>query len=167
VIVNRSIMVPLFGIPADAAALQAWRQAMPGYDVKGFAHTQWASNDALHCRVQGIWDPRMLYLAHRRMDAVVVPAARFTLEVHIRDYSGAGLIDGQLRLAWCKQGSNRWRMERLQRTVEEHLYQGTIEGVQPGQTIDYYFEAASRSGKQETLPRAAPAGVYTFATAGN
>jgi agmatine/peptidylarginine deiminase len=167
VIVNRSIFVPLFGIPADAAALHAWRQVMPGYEVKGFAHTHWASNDALHCRVHGIWDPRMLYLAHRRMDAVVVPAAKFTLEVHIRDYSGAGLIDGQLRLAWRKQGSNQWRTERLQRTAEEHLYQGTIEGVQPGQTIEYYFEAASRSGRQETLPRTAPAGVYTFATAGN
>jgi agmatine/peptidylarginine deiminase len=167
VIVNRSIFVPLFGIPADAAALNTWRQAMPGYDVQGFESTHWGSDDALHCRVHGIWDPHMLYLAHRRMDALVAWASKFTLEVHIRDYSGAGLIDGQLHLAWRQQGNTEWRTERLHRTAEEHLYQGTIEGVQPGQTIEYYFEAASRSGRQETLPRTAPAGVYTFATASN
>jgi hypothetical protein len=166
VIVNRSIFVPLFGIPGDAAALNTWRQAMPGYDVQGFEYAHWGSEDALHCRVHGIWDPHMLYMAHRRMDALA-SAGKFTVEVHIRDYSGAGLIDGQLHLAWRKQGKTEWRRQRLQRTAGEHLYQGTIEGVQPGQTIEYYFEAASRSGRQETLPRTAPAGVYTFATAGN
>jgi agmatine/peptidylarginine deiminase len=165
VIVNRSIFVPLFGIPADAAALNTWRQAMPGYDVQGFEYAHWASDDALHCRVHGIWDPHMVYLRHRRMDAVVGWARKFTVEVQIRDYSGAGLIEEQLNLAWRKQGSTEWRRERLQKTAAEYLYQGTIEGVEPGQIIEYYFAAASRSGRQETLPGTAPAGVYTFATA--
>src|SRR5262249_8582341 len=37
-IVNRTIFVPLFGIPADDAALCTWREAMPGYDVQGFEY---------------------------------------------------------------------------------------------------------------------------------
>jgi agmatine/peptidylarginine deiminase len=165
VIVNRTIFVPLFGIPADAAALSAWREAMPGYVVQGFEYKSWSSRDALHCRVRGIWDPKMLHLTHRRMDALVGWAGKFTLAVHVRDYSGAGLVEEQLHLAWRTQGSTEWRKVRLQRTTQEHLYHGSIEGVQPGHAVEYYFAAASRSGRQETLPRTAPRGVYTFATA--
>jgi agmatine/peptidylarginine deiminase len=165
-IVNRSIFVPLFGIPGDAAALDTWRQVMPGYDVKGFEDKLWVSNDALHCRVIGIWDPHMLYLAHRRPDAVVAAAAKITLEVAVRDYSGAGLIDEQLRLVWRTPGTATWKSARLQPTTAEHRYQASIEGVPPGRTVEYYFEAASRSGRHETLPRTAPVGVYTFTIAG-
>jgi agmatine deiminase len=168
-IVNRTIFVPLFGIPADAMALSTWRQAMPGYEVYGFEHKDglksWSTSDALHCRVRGIWDPGMLYLAHRRMDAVVDWASQFTLAAHVRDYSGAGLIEEQLSLVWRTGESTPWRKVRLQGTAQEHVYQGTIEGVPPEQTVEYYFAAASRSGRQETLPRTAPDGFYTFATA--
>ena len=167
VIVNRTIFVPLFGIAADAEALNTWREAMPGYDVQGFDYTGWSASDALHCRVRGIWDPHMLQLTHRRMDAVVDWENKFTLAVHVRDYSGAGLVEDQFQLAWRTQGSSDWRKTRLQATAQNQLYQGSIEGVQPGQTVEYYFAAASRSGRQETLPRTAPNGFYTFATPGN
>lgn len=166
-IVNRSIFVPLFGIPGDAAALETWRQAMPGYNVQGFEDRHWVSNDSLHCRTLGVWDPGMLYLAHRRPDAATLVGGRLTLAVHLRDYSGAALSDGQPRLFWRTQGTAAWTTQRLERAAAAHLYQGAIEGVQPGQTVEYYFEAASQSGRRETLPRTAPGGVYTVAIAGN
>jgi agmatine deiminase len=167
-IVNRTVFVPLFGIPADAAALGTWRQAMPGYEVLGFEHRAgakgWSSSDALHCRVRGIWDPGMLYMTHRRPDAVVPWARQFPVAVHIRDYSGAGLVPEELCLLWRTGGSPEWRKARLHRTAQEDAYEGTIDGVAPGESVEYYFTAASRSGRQETLPRTAPEGVYTFTT---
>jgi agmatine/peptidylarginine deiminase len=163
VIVNRKIYVPLFGIPGDLAALETWRAAMPGYEVVGFRYDGWTSSDALHCRVRGIWDPQMLSLTHRRMDGCAPWASKFTLEVHIRDYSGAGLIPDQLHLAWRGHRSGEWKIARLQPAAQAHAFRASIEGVQPGQTVDYFFSAASRSGRQETLPRTAPQGYYTFA----
>jgi agmatine/peptidylarginine deiminase len=165
-IVNRKIYVPLFGVPADLAALETWRNAMSGYEVIGFQHDDWSYRDALHCRVRGIWDPQMLYLRHKRMDACVSWAAKFTISVHIRDYSGAGLIEDKLQLAWRKRGSHAWKKVRLQPNVQEYAFQATIEGVEPGQTVEYYFSAAGRSGRQETLPRTAPESVFTCAIEG-
>jgi hypothetical protein len=172
-IVNRKIYVPLFGIPADPAALATWRAAMPGYEVIGVTYEGWSYTDALHCRVRGIWDPHMLYLAHRRVDACVPWASRFTLNVHVRDYGGAGLLGDQLYVAWRGHGSPAWRKIRLQpaeqahgfrATIDAHAFRATIDGVRPGQTVEYYFSAASRSGRRETLPRTAPQGYYTFTT---
>jgi agmatine/peptidylarginine deiminase len=164
-IVNRKIYVPLFGIPADAAALATWRAAMPGYEVLGFPYEDWTYIDALHCRVRGIWDPHMLYLAHRPPDACVPWASRFPLDVHVRDYGGAGLIGDQLHLAWRRHGSPAWERIRLQPVGRGHAFRATIEGVEPGQTVEYFFSAASRSGRLETLPRTAPQASYTFTTA--
>src|ERR1043165_8531251 len=104
VIVNRSIFVPLFDIPADALALQTWREAMPGYVVRGFTHRGWKNTDALHCRVRGIWDPHMLYLTHRPPEPTVDGYRGFTPTVQIRDYSGAGLIKEQLPPHWRPRG---------------------------------------------------------------
>jgi agmatine/peptidylarginine deiminase len=163
-ILNRNVFVPLFGIPADGAALRTWCAAMPGYRIRGFVYDDWRNSDALHCRVRGIWDPGMLYLTHRRMDAVVGWADRFDLRVQIQDYSRAGLIPEELYLAWRTQEGAPWNKARLQRTGNEQQYRATITGMQPGQTVEYYFAAASRSGRQETLPRTAPEGAYRFST---
>jgi agmatine/peptidylarginine deiminase len=163
-IVNRTVFVPLFKIPADADALATWRRAMPGYDVQGFESALWSYTDALHCRVRGIWDPGMLHMTHRRMDAVVVGAGKVPLEVHVRDYSGAGLVEDQLKLVWRVRPDGAWSTVHLEPGPGEHCYRGVIEGVRPGESVEYYFAAASRSGRRETLPRTAPGGVYAFTT---
>jgi agmatine/peptidylarginine deiminase len=65
-ILNRKVYVPLFGIPADGAALRTWRGACPGYQVIGFAFDKgedgWSYTDSLHCRTRAVWDPKMLHL---------------------------------------------------------------------------------------------------------
>ena len=41
---------------------------MPGYDVIGFDDTfgsPWYSEDALHCRVMGVFDPNMIHISHK------------------------------------------------------------------------------------------------------
>ena len=57
-LLNQTVYVPLFGIDADAQALDTWRRAMPGYQVLGFNYggeDGWTYTDALHCRTKAIW----------------------------------------------------------------------------------------------------------------
>jgi hypothetical protein len=49
-ILNGKVYVPLTGHTLDAAAIAAYRQAMPGYEVLGYAYSGWLNTDALHCR---------------------------------------------------------------------------------------------------------------------
>lgn len=167
-ILNGKIYVPLFGIPGDAQALQTFRDAMPGYEVLGFKAAPgaaWKYSDALHCRTRAIWDPKMLFLAHKRLDPVVPAAAEYPIKVHIRDYSGAGLIDEKLQLKWRTAGSPKWTTVALKPLADKNTYGAVIAGLQPGQVVEYYLSAASQSGRQETLPRTAPRGFFAFRVA--
>ncbi|HKI19752.1 MAG TPA: agmatine deiminase family protein [Isosphaeraceae bacterium] len=166
IIVNRKIFVPLFGIPADQRALKTWRAAMPGYKVFGFALDKnlidMRYTDAIHCRTRAIWDQKMLRMSHKRLDGRIKSASGYGFEAEIRDYSGAGLIEDRLRLAWRTSGSPKWTDVRLEPAGTPNAFRGMIQGVRAGQTIEYYLSAASRSGRNESLPRTAPKGFYTF-----
>ena len=58
-IFNDKILVPLMGIPGDAAAMETWQAAMPGHRVYGFQtdtfNRPWRYTDALHCRTRSIF----------------------------------------------------------------------------------------------------------------
>jgi agmatine/peptidylarginine deiminase len=166
-ILNRKVLVPLYGIPADRDALETWRKAMPGYQVIGFEHhggwlERWMSFDALHCRTRAVWDPEMLYMAHRRVDEAVAPADLYPIEVKIRDYSGAGLIVEALELSWRPIGEDHWRTIPLEATKDPGIYAASIPGANAGDGVEYFLSAADRSGRRESLPRSAPDGYYSF-----
>lgn len=66
-IYNNKIYVPQMSSTASAqdnAAFAAYRNAMPGYTVKGFYSGSWLSDDALHCRVNTIFDENMIHVYH-------------------------------------------------------------------------------------------------------
>ena len=166
-ILNRKVLVPLYGIPADQDALETWRKAMPGYQVIGFEHhgswlERWMWFDALHCRTRAIWDPEMLYMAHKRVDETVAPAEAYPIEVQIEDYSQAGLIGETLELSWRLRGEHRWRVIPLEATADPERFGASIPGAAAGQGVEYFLSAADRSGRRESLPRTAPDGYYSF-----
>jgi hypothetical protein len=158
----------MFGIPGDDQALKTWRAALPGYEVLGFKadsqQSDWRYSDALHCRTRAIWDQKMLFMAHKRLTGVVPATAKCTIDVQIRDYSNAGLVENKLHLFWKKTSATKWNMVALQPALaaKKFTYRASIEGIQPGQAVEYYLAATSQSGRSETLPRVAPKGYYTF-----
>ncbi len=166
IILNRKIFVPLFGIPADQRALKTWRAAMPGYQVLGFALDKSLIDlrytDAIHCRTRAIWDPKMLWMTHRRVNGRNPSTGGFLVEARIHDYSGEGLLEDRLRLDWRTAGSRRWTKVRLEPTGTPDVFRALIPNVHPGKSVEYYLSAASRSGRHESLPRTAPKGFFAF-----
>ncbi len=161
-ILNRRVFVPLFDIPADAAALATYRAALPGYEVTGFDYANWYYYDALHCRTRAVFDRHMLHLTHRRLEAEVAPAAQVPLTATIRAHSGAALLPDALRVWWRAAGTTAWNSAPLVATETPHEFAGAIPGPPPGTTVEYYLAAADASGRAETLPRTAPVGTYRF-----
>ncbi|MGH9870051.1 MAG: hypothetical protein ACREAA_18045 [Candidatus Polarisedimenticolia bacterium] len=101
-------------------------------------------------------------MTHKRVEADVRSASGYEVHARIRDYSGAGLIEDQLRVAWRVAGSLGWNEAPLKPSAAEHAFVATIEGVRSGQTIEYFLSAPSHSSRQESLPRTAPRGFYSF-----
>ena len=178
-ILNKVIYVPLFGIPQDTIALRQWREAMPGYEVKGFEFVinnepalspqvnelyhdiGWTGSDALHCRTRAVWDPEMIYISVDRLMSESESMNKFPVRAIVKDYSVKGLIPSSLKLFWRTEGDHQWRDEPLVKAdVEDHFI-----AYIPGKNfkaIEYYIAAESNSGRKETMPRTAPAGVYHF-----
>ena len=50
---NRKVIVPMFRVPEDAAALELYRSVMPGYEVEGVDFHRYPVGSA-HCQAKGI-----------------------------------------------------------------------------------------------------------------
>jgi agmatine/peptidylarginine deiminase len=160
-ILNKKMLVPTFGIPGDAQALQTYADALSGYEVIGFPGA-WYYYDAMHCRVRAVFDRYMLRMTHRRLEAQVDPAPDYEIVAYIDDRSEAGLIPDALRVYHRQFGQTAWDWLLLTPTSQPDTYAAAIPGPAPGATVEYYVAAADLSGRAETLPRTAPAGFYSF-----
>jgi len=181
-ILNKTVYVPLFGIPGDSIALQRWAEVMPGYKIKGFefnlkdepymddkikkhyGHMQigWTDDDALHCRTRAVWDTAMLYMSVKRIAPKVSAGDSNRVFVSIIDYSKKGLRPGSTDLYWRSKGEDKWNEVPLLTTENESHFYADIPFNKPGNEIEYYVSAGSNSGRNETMPRTAPTGFYSF-----
>ena len=175
IILDKTVYVPLYGILQDQIALQQWREAMPGYEIKGFTfefaeqpeiknlteyeRTGWGTEDVIHCRTRAVWDDKMLYLSVRRLGEEVLESSDKTVNVTIIDYSKMGLVEDSLELIYRINGGS-WEKQPLNATKDKELFISVLNGKK-GDKIDYYVCAESLSGKKETMPRVAPKGFYT------
>lgn len=161
-ILNRKVLVPLFGLASDAAALQSYRDALPGYDVHGFFWGSWYSYDALHCRTMGIFDPGMLRLLHARVEPLVPAGQDHEIRVYLEVRSGEPLVPGAQLVRWRLAGDTSWQDVTLTASGADSLV-AAIPAQAPGAVVEYHVTAADQSGRSAALPRGAPEGFYSFA----
>jgi len=158
-ILNRAIYVPLFSNSTyDQAALSVYREAAPGYEVRGYAYGNWLSDDALHCRTKGVMDADMLRVGH----VPVVedqPAAPVTITAHIRAHSGQELTAAALH--W-RHGGGDWQQTPLVPDAADWSYSAAIPTPAATDSTHYYIAAADASGRTAGMPRVAPAHWYRF-----
>ncbi|MBN1424624.1 agmatine deiminase family protein [Candidatus Fermentibacteria bacterium] len=163
-ILNRKVLVPLFGISSDAQALETYRGAMPGYEVIGFPWSAWYYYDALHCRTMGIFDRHMLRIWHRPLGEEIFEAPDYPLTAMIDDRSEEGLIPDSLKVYW-RVDEGPWSWIPLMSAAGPDSFVAAIPGRPIGSTIDYFMAAADSSGRRETLPRTVPEGFFRFTVA--
>nr|MDK2851084.1 agmatine deiminase [Candidatus Cloacimonadota bacterium] len=167
-ILNKRVFVPVMNSPWDDDALQAYQEAMPGYDivpVNGSYYEPWQSTDALHCRVHEIPDPDMLHIAHMPYYGNQDFAEEYVLLADIVDNSSSGLIIDSLYVAY-QINSTDWQMSSLN-SLDNDSYIGYISGYAPGDTIRYFINAADQSGRHRTHPDFAAADPHIFVVEGD
>ena len=162
-ILNKKVLVPLYGISSDDGALETFRQAFPGYDVIGFLNPgKWYSYDALHCRTMAIFDRFMLRIAHRPIDKEIKTPNAINIIATIDDRSEKGLIADECNLFWRKKDNTAWQKVMFNEISGVDSFQADIPPQNSNTTIEYYLSAADSSGRKESLPRTAPDWFYTF-----
>ena len=163
-ILNEKVLVPITNSSWDDDALDAYEQAMPGYEVIGFTGS-WQSTDALHCRTKGIPDLEMIQIFHGPLPDYNEPQELYRVDAIIDDLSDSGLISDSLELVWWTDDMDESLSVNLSVCPEDipDCYFGYIPSQADDTSIHYYIMAADYSGKVERLPIA---GYYSFSTVG-
>jgi hypothetical protein len=152
-ILNDRVYVPIMSSTpssTDNAALEVYRQAMPGYTVTGIYYNSWQSTDALHCRAMGMADRQMLYIKHLPLTGLKPFQPEFTVTADIIPLSGQALKTDSLFLIY-KTNVRDW--DTLLLTGTGGTQYGAMLPVIPGDSlVSYYLFAADQSGHREKHP---------------
>lgn len=157
-ILNGKIHVPQMGTANDAAALQVYRNAMPGYEIEGYSAAGYApyeSTDAIHCRVNTIFDPQLIAIKHiPPASAISHQDLVFTAEIsHTNPLSADASY-----LAW-KIGSNgNWQNDSL--IASDSGWAASLTAPALGDTIFYWINASDLQAKNCRVPLCAEHDPY-------
>jgi agmatine deiminase len=160
-ILNNKVLVPVFNLPQDAAALQVYRDNMPGYEVLPFNHAGWITDDALHCRVMNIFDRFLLRVDHNPVTEGIA-GQPVPISVYIDDRSEAGLDMAQTRLHWRVSGQPTYNAVPLLPEPDPDWFVASIPAQNAGTQVEYYVTARDLTGRTSSRPRPAPLAAHRF-----
>ena len=166
VILNNKVLVPTFGIAADAQALATYQALMPGYEILGF-NGSWLSDDAIHCRAMGIHDKGMLYVDTAPLPDTLAAGVTAEVDAFIDDRSETGLVPSQCRLYWKRSTDLVYDSVELDPLGPVDQYFAEIPLQPAGTTVQYYVTATDLSGRHWQRPAGAPIASYSFYVAGS
>lgn len=158
-ILNNKVLVPLFGSSYDAAAMQVWQQAMPGYEVLGFTGS-WVNDDAIHCRVMGITDRYMLRIVHVPVFDQINTAQGYAVGAQIHAYSNMPFINNTPAVIWKPAGGSYTALPMTH--VSGDSFAAYIPQQPDYTTIYYYIHAEDDSGRSENHPYIGPGDPHHF-----
>lgn len=153
-IVNDRVYVPIWNTSNDAAAIQAYQQALPGFRIIGVYSSGWESTDALHCRAMGVTDTAMLWISHQPVAATQPAGQPVAIKSLIRCHPNNSLTYYKCFYRSGTAGS----FDSLSMVpAGSDSFSGQIPGAAAGDTVEYYISAKDNSGRSEQQPRFAPA----------
>jgi len=156
-VLNQTIYVPTFSSAGnDAAALDAYEEAAPGYTVRGYDYSGWLTDDALHCRAKGVKDRGMLRVAH-----VPVREEQFgdvTLQATVHSHSGSAVTVVDV---WFRRDGGAWSAMPMTPNGPD-TYEAMLPAPTSPAATDYYIHAEDASGRSEGVPRTEPAAFFSF-----
>jgi len=150
-ILNDKVLVPVTGSSgADAAAIQVYKSAMPGYEVIGFAGS-WQTTDALHCRIHEITDTGMLDILHQPILGEVKQQDSYVIKAEIKAYSKKDIYNDSIKVYYRVNNNTQYAALKMSNTANGE-YKAHIPKQNPGDKISYYIHAADQSGRSENHP---------------
>jgi len=160
-ILNGKVFVPITGTTYDAAALEVYETAMPGYEIIPISPGPqgWLNTDALHCRAHEIADDEMLYIAHQPVISAEVNAPIEINAAYIA-YSDAELVSSELNLFYQINGGDFTEVAMTQ--VDGNNYSAAIPAQIALTEIGYYIHGEDQAGKIANHPYIGSADPHTF-----
>lgn len=161
VIVNKSILVPVYRPEVDATALAKYQALMPGYNVVGIDVDNPGENlinqlGAIHCITHtiGVADP--LWIVHKPVEEANA-GQTIAINATIKHQSGIA----SAKVYWRTAGDSPFS-ELPMILLDDDVWTADLAIPNLGVDIQYYIGSTAISGKTLTRPLPAPAGYWTI-----
>ncbi|MDD2717137.1 MAG: agmatine deiminase family protein [Candidatus Wallbacteria bacterium] len=150
-IINKKVLVPVFGIADDERALEIYRNCLPGYDVQGFDSSDIINyGGAIHCTTITQYTDGMKLIYNPARAGKAGEPVTVRLEVESRN----PLSQDGARLFWSTERNGAYQPLKL--SLKNGAYQGQIPAQTAGTRIYYFFSAEDLTGSYLNLPAGAP-----------
>jgi agmatine/peptidylarginine deiminase len=163
-ILNNKVFVAIGGNQYDAAALEVYQQAMPGYTiipVTQLPSEPWVNTDALHCRTHEIADRCMLYIKHPPYFADIENTGSVTFSAETYSYCNRAISYDSVYIRVNGGAYEPYNMQY----VGDNIWSKTVTGL-PNGLIEYYIVAKDESGKRECHPYIGASDPHKFTLTG-
>ena len=157
-IVNKTVLVPIYGFSQDTTALRIYRENMPGYNVIGYdCNAPIPSGGAIHCITKEIGTRNPVLIYHARLQNTTDTVNNYTVLANIKNkfgidsafvYWSTDTSSGFNRLIMTNSGGNNWI--------------AAIPHQSAGKKVYYYIKARTANGKYFSKPMPAPRGNWQF-----
>ncbi|MFM9008437.1 MAG: agmatine deiminase family protein [Bacteroidota bacterium] len=161
--INKTLIVPVYGIPEDSLGLQVYRNELPGYRIVPInCAGMIGALGALHCITKDIGTSDPLLISHQALPNTNDTLNSYTVSARIQHRSGIVQAD----LYWRTDTLLPWQSVMMNPVGPTFFWNGSIPAQPAGTRVYYYIAASSASGKSQVRPLPAPAGYWKFDVTG-
>lgn len=161
IIINKTILVPIYEEQYDTTALRIWEETMPGYNIVGIdCNAIIPLSGALHCITKEIGSRDPLLIVHQRLRDVEEDLPEgYDVEATIKHRDGIA----NAKVYYTTDRSQGYQsVDMALENTDEDLWLATIPTQANGDTVFYYIHALANSGKEQVRPLPAPEGYWDF-----
>ena len=153
-IINNRVFVPQTGSVYDAAALDRYNEAMPGYEIIGVSNYNsgggWLSTDALHCRTHEVPDKHTIEIVHYPLLDQQEESGFYVITADVIDLSQTGIKLETLKVTYRLNGGE-WQEKQLLQTGI-HQFSALLLNPGEGSIIEYYLSGENNLGRKVCHP---------------
>jgi agmatine deiminase len=161
--INKTIILPVYGISEDSTAIRIYRESLPGYNVVPInCASMIGALGALHCITKEVGTNDPLLISHQPLENTTDTVNSYVVNALFQHRSG---ISGAT-LYWRTDTLMGWNNSSMSFTGIGNNWSGLIPAQLVGTTVYYYIAANSVSGKSQVRPMPAPAGSWKFEVTG-
>jgi len=158
VFVNKTVIVPIYGLAQDTTALRIYRENLPGYRIVGINSSSMISAlGAIHCITKEIGVAEPIFFSHPKLLNTFNTTIPYQVKAFIKTKSGVA----NAKLYWSADTSSGYNQLPMTQSAGD-TFRVSIPAQTHGTKIFYYIAATSNSGRTITKPLTAPNGSYQF-----
>lgn len=161
--INKTIILPVYGIPEDSTAIRIYKESLPGYNLVPInCVSMIGALGALHCITKEVGTNDPLLISHQSLENTTDTLNSYDVTARIQHRSGIS----NATLYWRTDTLMGWNSMSMNTTGIGNEWSGVIPAQSVGTTVYYYVAATSISGKSQVRPMPAPLGYWKFEVTG-